>query len=150
MNCRDVQRKLSAYLDGECETEQCTILEIHLKGCKTCQKAMQTLTDTWELITILPGSKPAPYFYTRLKARMTSEEHKEKTTWVDRILIPASAIAAIAIGILVGSIVGRNGEWQPDSPLVEDDIVDALYLDHFDDFPSASLGDALFTLAVQE
>lgn len=150
MNCRDVQRKLSAYLDGECETEQCTILETHLRGCKTCQKAMQTQRDTWELITILPGSKPAPYFYTKLKARITSEEQKEKTTWVDRILIPVSAIAAIAIGILVGSIVAKNGEWQADRPLVEDDIVDALHLDHFDDFPSASLGDALFTLAIQE
>jgi len=81
---------------------------------------------------------------------MASQEKEEKLTWVDRVLIPASAIVALALGLLVGNIVGRNGDFRYETPILEEEVVEALQLDSFDDFPSASLGDALFTLAIQE
>ena len=150
MKCREVQKRLSAYLDCEIETNDRKWIDDHLQNCQQCQNHLRSIRNTWETIGILPDHKPVPYFYARLKTRMASQEKEEKLTWVDRVLIPASSIVALALGLLVGNIVGRNGDFRYETPILEEEVVDALQLDSFDDFPNASLGDALFTLAIQE
>jgi predicted anti-sigma-YlaC factor YlaD len=150
MNCRKIQNKLSAYLDCEITENDVKAIEEHLQHCRQCEKRLQSLKNTWEIVGILPDPEPVPYFYTRLKRRMASQEKEEALTWIDRVLIPASAVVALALGLLVGNIVGRNGDMRYQSPILEEEVVDSLQLDNFDDFPNASLGDALFTMAVRE
>ena len=150
MKCSDVQKRLSAYMDGELVNEQRLGVETHLRECETCQRELQALKEAWELIGTLPEPELDFYFYKRLEARMVQGGEKRKSAWIDRILIPASAVAAVILGIVVGSIVGRNGEWWGWDTAVEEEMVGSLYLDSFDAFPSSSLGEAYFGLASQE
>ena len=150
MKCSKIKRKLSAYSDGELDTTQKEIVEVHLQGCESCRQVLENLVTSWDLLDTLPTPEPVPYFYTRIKNRMASGEKERKWRWVDRILIPASAVAVIIFGIVVGSIVGRNGSRLTGEITTEDEMVNSLYLDTFDDFPSASLGDVYFTIASLE
>lgn len=150
MKCSDVQTRLSAYMDGELVSEQKLIVETHLRECETCQRELQTLMEAWDLVGNLPEPELDLYFYKRLEAKMVSGGGKRKLAWVDRVLIPASAVAVVILGIVVGSIVGSNGEWWAGELTVEEEMVSSLYLDSFDAFPSSSLGEAYFGLASQE
>lgn len=150
MTCGEIQKRFSAYLDGELESDQKATMEVHLRGCEACQRALKTLTETWDLVVTIPEAESAPYFYTRLKARIASEERRRRWGWVERVLVPASAVAVVILGVLVGSTVGRNGEGWAGEPSAEEKMVSSLYLDSFDDFPSTSLGEAYFGLADEE
>ena len=149
MKCQEIQKRFSAYLDGELDENQRKIIQSHLRGCTTCQEALNILAETWNLLDTLPKPEPVPYFYTRLKARMASEDTK-KTGWTERILVPISATAAIVLGILVGSTVGRNGNGVTMASSSEENVISSVYIDTFDDFPAASLGETYFTLAQEE
>lgn len=150
MKCSVVKKRLSAYMDGELVNEQRLVVETHLRECETCQRELQALMEAWDLVGTLPEPELDFYFYKRLEARMAPGGEKRKSVWVDRVLIPASAVAAVILGIVVGSIVGRNGEWWAGELTVEEEMVGSLYLDSFDAFPNSSLGEAYFGLASQE
>ena len=149
MKCRTIQRKLSAYMDEEVDKNQKTTIEEHLQHCQTCQQLLGELNKTWSLLSLLPEAESVPYFFTQLNAKLTSEKAGKRSKWIDRVLIPATAIAVTVLGIIMGDIVGKNGELLAEQS-VEDEIANALYLDSFDDFPTASLGEAYFDLVSQE
>ena len=149
MKCRKIQRKLSAYMDGEVDEDLKTTIEEHIQHCQECQQLLGELDKTWNLLSLLPEAEPVPYFFTRLNARLTSEKAGKRSKLIDRVLIPATAIAVTVLGIITGDIVGKNGELLAEQT-VEDEIASALYLDSFDDFQTASLGEAYFDLVSQE
>ena len=43
MNCRDVETRLGAYLDGELDSAERTAVAAHLKGCRACATALDSL-----------------------------------------------------------------------------------------------------------
>jgi len=150
MKCREVKRKLSAYMDGELDLHEKKMVETHLQSCAKCQHELKILKETWEEITNLPLPDPVPYFYTRLKVRMEEREKKKRLNWVEQVLIPASAVAVIALGVFIGSTVSRNGNLQIANSSVEEELVSSLYLNSFDDFPNSSLGEVYIELTSQE
>ncbi|MBN2029213.1 zf-HC2 domain-containing protein [bacterium] len=149
MKCRTIQRKLSAYMDNEVDRDQKATIEDHLQHCQACQQLLGELNKTWSLLSLLPEAESVPYFFTRLNARLTSEKAGQRSKWIDRVLIPATAVAITILGIITGDIVGKNGDAMAEQ-LTEDEIASALYLDSFDDFPTASLGEAYFDLVSLE
>jgi len=150
MRCREVEKKLSAYSDGELSQDQRTRLESHIQQCNTCRQSLEMLSGIWNLVGELPEAKFLPNFYVRLKARMALDAEKREARWFDRVLIPASAVAIVVFGILVGSIAGKNGEGKAEPLTTEEEMVRSFHLDSFDDFPEASFGNAYVSLAVQE
>ncbi len=150
MKCREVKRKLSAYMDGELDLHEKKMVEVHLRDCVKCQHELEILKETWREISILPTPDPSPYFYAKLKTRMTAKEKKRKTSWVEQILIPVSAMAVVVLGVFIGSTVSRNGNLQVVNSSAEEELISSLYLNSFDDFPSSSLGDIYIELTSQE
>ena len=57
MNCRDVIRELSDYLDGELSTEARQELEEHLRDCRECRLVVDQTRMTVEIFC---DSKPVP------------------------------------------------------------------------------------------
>jgi predicted anti-sigma-YlaC factor YlaD len=145
MKCRQVQKKLSVYLDDELDTNFKKLIESHLEECNTCQIKLKTIQETWDLLNEIPEPEPVQYFYTRLKARMSSKVYTKRAGRLERFLLPASIGAAVYLGILIGSIVGQNGKGLNTASNTEAEIVSSLYLDNFNDFPSASFGEAYFS-----
>ena len=149
MNCRNIQKWLSAYIDGELSTERKKTIQIHLQECETCQEILKTMNQAWDLLDELPAPESVPYFYTRLKARMEAEKQEKGQKWIERILIPTSAVVATVLGIIVGSIVGSNGNQQVEATGLDEEFI-ASYLDSFEDFPGVSLGEVYLDLSSQE
>lgn len=149
MKCQKIQRKLSAYMDGEVDEDLKATIEEHLQHCQACQQLLGELYKTWNLLSLLPEAESVPFFFTRLNTRLTSEKTGKRSKWIDRVLIPATAIAVTVLGVITGDIVGKNGELLAKQS-AEDEIISTLYLDSFDDFPTASLGEVYFDLVSQE
>ncbi|MFH1940674.1 MAG: zf-HC2 domain-containing protein [bacterium] len=150
MHCSKIKRRLSAYLDGELDTVKKENIESHLRDCQACQHDLAILNQSWHFLDSLPEPEPPLYFYTRLKARLSSAAKEKRESWVERALIPVSAVVVVALGIFMGSIVGKNGKRLAQEVPAEENVISSLYLDHFDDFPSASLGEVFINLAFQE
>jgi hypothetical protein len=136
-------------MDGELSTERKKTIQIHLQECETCQETLKTMNQAWCLLDELPAPESVPYFYTRLKARMEAEKPEKGQKWIERILIPTSAVVAIILGIFMGSIVGSNGNQQAEAAVVDEEFI-ASYLDSFEDLPSISLGEDYLDLSSQE
>ncbi|MBI4165967.1 MAG: zf-HC2 domain-containing protein [Acidobacteria bacterium] len=57
MNCREVVRQLSEYLDGELDAGLVQALEEHLSGCRDCRIIVDTTRKTVEIFC---NSEPLP------------------------------------------------------------------------------------------
>ncbi len=99
MTCREVEKYLQAYVDGEFSDQEETEIEQHFKFCPVCQK--NVAFQTWfkqGLKQSLPGYK-AP---VRLKAELTHlirrEQRNQTPLYVK--LSPAIAVVLILLGVL--------------------------------------------------
>lgn len=149
MNCRETQKLLSLIVDGEADKTQINAANDHISSCEACAREKRLIEGTWQLLDVLPDIEPVPHFYTRLMAKIRSER-KTRPAWHERLWIPASVTIAAVLGIMIGSMVGENSEMAMQQPIAEEEVVDMLYLESFQDFPDASTGDALFSMVIQE
>jgi len=74
MQCRQVQRKLSAYLDGELDLAASRSLESHINHCTACKGIVADFRTIDALVRGLPKHEPTPDFTVQLldKARESS------------------------------------------------------------------------------
>jgi anti-sigma factor RsiW len=149
MTCRDVEKKLSAFLDGELEAGEKAAIASHARGCTACGTRLQAEKRLWNTLGALPGAAPSPYFYTRLSARLREKERSSAAGRFERILVPASALAIALFGFWLGYLAGGNGEAASQTAQAQTAPASTAYLDTFDDIPAASLGDVYFALAGQ-
>lgn len=57
MNCKNVVRELSSYLNGELDTRVMADLERHLNNCEDCRLVVDTTKKT---VQIFCNSEPVP------------------------------------------------------------------------------------------
>jgi predicted anti-sigma-YlaC factor YlaD len=143
MQCKNAKRKLSALIDGELAPSLREEVQDHLASCGACRQAFEGLSQTWEMIrTVPPASKPAPYLYTRIRARLDAEESVSPIGFWRRLVVPLTSAVVVALGVFFGSQIGVNGHG--DTALAAEDYFGSVYLDAFQDFPTASLGAVYF------
>ena len=140
MRCSKIRRKLSRFIDNEMTDSQKKEIENHLTVCENCQRVYQTLLQSWELLNVLPSPEPTPFLYTRIRARLSEQAGTKSREWMERILVPLSATAAVIIGIVIGSIVGANGHVPDSVSVAETGVTGSIDLGAFDDMPESSLG----------
>lgn len=153
MKCRHVQRKLSAYFDGELSEKEASYVSKHLSECQVCQQEAASLSSVWERLGEIQEIEPAPYFWTRLNAKI-SEVGEQLPVWdvifggLNRYLVPATLIAASFLGIWIGSALhnvyysGTTEAWEQ--------VATSLHLDALEDFPDQSVGSAYMELALNQ
>jgi anti-sigma factor RsiW len=151
MKCRDVEKMLSAYSDGESSAERKTLIESHVRSCASCSRILEEDRILWKALGESPSAKASPFFYTRIKAKLRAEESAPRpSAWTERLLIPASALAIAVLGFWLGTIAGGNGDAQNQEATVQNPVASASYLDTFNSVPSASFGEVYFAMAGQE
>ena len=140
---------MSAYLDGELNTGL-DDFEGHVQECEICRSKLEAMRLVWERLGSLQVPEPIPHFYTRLRARIGYGRRKGIRRRIERLMVPVTIMAAVALGIIMGSIVGQNGAIEPTASSVEEELIESYQLNSFEDFPSSSLGEAYLALAFQE
>ena len=78
MNCREVQERLVAYLDGEVAPSERELIQAHLAGCEVCRKELAALSATRSRVSRFLQMKaaqaaPSPQAWSRLQARLAEE-----------------------------------------------------------------------------
>ncbi len=142
MNCLD-EKKLSAYLDGELSKQGRAAVEEHLGQCARCRQEAKNLTAVLDMLGLLPGVEPEPYFTLRLRQRIANEKPEPRARWLRRILIPAGASAAGVLALVIGLFLGK-ALYQERIQLASESTSESAYIlrvDSVKDFPEGSLGD---------
>ena len=139
MNCKEAERFLDAYLDGELELSQQLELEKHLSGCPECQAALQELREFRAFfLTAAPTYKAPPELREKVLA-ITREEPVQRKQ-VSRLAlwrrpwVYAAALLAIAVPI-AWMVFYPNRERRLAAQAVSD-YGRALFVDHLCDIVS--------------
>jgi len=72
MNCRIVQRRIAAYIDGELSNDETSKIRGHLNLCSSCRAEFESHKRIKELISSLPQREPSPEFEQRLLGRLAA------------------------------------------------------------------------------
>jgi hypothetical protein len=126
MQCEDIGEKISAYLDGELETETRREIELHLRRCSECQALFEDFKQLHHAILQMPSIEPGPDFVRQVLTQVEEGIGIGKTTH-DK---PPSII--IELIRVVEALLEKLGIFQP---------AYHGHLAEFNDFPPNSMGD---------
>ena len=68
MNCEEVQKYLSDFLDKSLDIKHTREVEDHLAACTLCSEEMASLAECHRLVSGLPAVEPPVGFTTRVMA----------------------------------------------------------------------------------
>lgn len=112
MNCSRLHKGIIFYIEGSLPEDKMQEVAAHLSECSKCRAFAGELE---KILSIAGQDKlydAKPYFFTRLKARLTASEDKavqsgEKSI-IKRILQPAFFSLLLLTGIYAGIDIGRQ------------------------------------------
>jgi anti-sigma factor (TIGR02949 family) len=135
VECHDVERALSAYVDDELDRDESATLRRHLETCPTCRQRLAALDDLGRLI------RRAPYYAApdTLRARLASTRGRAwrrpwtwprspmsgSVRWAAAATIAVAATLAIAALVWRSPTTGRDGSSSADATTrIAETIVD--------------------------
>ncbi len=156
MECSQVKKRLSAFLDNEVTAEENSQISEHLKSCIHCTKELESLSQVSDFLNVMDEVDVSPYFMVRLKQRIRSESSKGFIRLpffesIKRIAVPAGIAALFIISILSGNRLGSLFHQREIDNLTElnEELADFSGTTTFDDFSEGSLGEALADLVTE-
>lgn len=99
MKCRTIDKKLVFFIENKLEENEAQMVAHHLGECASCASKAKYLQTFWTDLEFEKTVQPKPFFYTRVLARM----HQPAETKMRWIFAPASLVAVLALGLLVGN-----------------------------------------------
>jgi len=104
MECKDIQKRLSAYIEKVVSSKQKAAIDAHLRQCKRCRQDLADLKRTIKYVQQLKDVEPPRWLAQRVMARVRAEA-EEKPGIVKRLFypihikIPLEAIAVIFLAV---------------------------------------------------
>src|SRR5215468_6266219 len=112
MNCAEVQKYLSDFLEKSVDNERARAIEDHLAVCSLCNEELAGLAECQRLVSSLPVVEPPLGFTSRVMARVREAEHSpslwKRLFWPLRIKIPLQATAVVLIAVLAAYIYQKE------------------------------------------
>jgi len=112
MKCHSVQKKLSAYQDGELKPQEQNEVGRHLENCQSCREQYEKLEHAWQILGELGEIRPDPWFYPQLMRKIKEPREQGLLPAIERFFqllrTPVIASILVAIGILAGIYLGNN------------------------------------------
>ena len=105
MECRDVRKNLSAYLEGMVSPEDRELIDQHLGSCRACSKALYELNRTGEVLRNLQEVETPPGMKHKIMARVR-EEAEPKKGFIQKLFyplhikVPLEALATVLIAVI--------------------------------------------------
>jgi hypothetical protein len=104
MECREVQKRLSAYIDKLVSPKQKALIDAHLKGCKKCKRALVDLKKAVDYVQKLEEVEPPAWLKQKVMARVRAEAEAkrgvlQKLFYPFHIKIPLEAVALMLVAV---------------------------------------------------
>ena len=104
MKCKDIEKKLSAYLEGSVSSKEKEGVENHLSSCQSCGKVFEELKRTNALIKGLEQVEPPPWFTQKIMSCIQAEQESKKSAlqrlfYPLHIKVPLEAFATVLIAV---------------------------------------------------
>ncbi len=104
MKCKQVQKRLSAFLDEELDTTLADEIRNHLQGCSQCHQQAEKLQGVYAWMAQPQAVAPDLFMLSRVRTAVARPHHASPAAGrVNRFLIPATVAAGLALGILLGA-----------------------------------------------
>ena len=133
MQCQKVQRKISAYIDGELDAASSRSVERHISQCGICREMVADFADVNVLVRGLPKLDMGPDFIGQLLERVSESQAPFAGRCSDRSLF--ATIMRFMSSFMDLLDAGKSPSTKT--------------LDEFGDFPPSSIGYIYFKLLDQ-
>jgi anti-sigma factor RsiW len=150
MRCKDIQKRLSAFQDGELGPGERDLIAGHLEECQSCKGELAKLERAWMALEGLPEIQPEPDFYRQV-VRKINESYEPRRfprlKEVFQVFSPLAACTLLVMGLLVGTFVGNylagSGLISFQSPQAGKipQAMEVVSFQAFDPVPPGTLGD---------
>lgn len=105
MECQDIRKNLSAYLEGMVSPEDQELIDQHLASCRACSTALYELNRTGEVLKNLKEVEPPPWMKQKIMARVREEAGQkkgilQKLFFPLHIKVPLEAFATVLIAVV--------------------------------------------------
>jgi hypothetical protein len=105
MECQEIRKNLSAYLEGIIAPEDQELIDQHLASCRACSTALYELNRTGEVLKNLKEVEPPPWMKQKIMARVR-EEAEPKKGFIQKLFyplhikVPLEAFATVLIAVV--------------------------------------------------
>lgn len=118
MDCKQTNKFIGDYIEGQLSESVETELQKHLNTCDKCFNQYSSLKKTLSLLKPKQEINEQAFYYTRLKQKMENKQSKNFTLYntifarqiAQPMLYAASIIIAVFIGIQIGSYSSNNNQ----------------------------------------
>ncbi len=146
MQCKEIKKHLSKYIDNEYISREKQTIENHLAACKDCQKELEQLKTLWQQLDSFESIKPGPWAFTRCQAAL--DQGEKRCHWFSRttkLLIPVSSVTVAALGFWLGSLT-----WQKTPDTKQNETVIDYYEATVEEYSNTSLSSIYLQMASAE
>lgn len=104
MDCHNVQKMLSSYIEGIISHEESKLIDEHLSACSKCKEALYDLKKTLEYVQNLEDVEPPEWLTQTVMTRIRSETEPrkgilQKLFYPLYIKLPIEAVAVVLIAV---------------------------------------------------
>jgi anti-sigma factor RsiW len=160
MKCSQVQKRLSAFQDGELNPQERAEVRDHLESCSACRERYAEMEKVWQALGDFKEILPDPGFHGQLVRKINESNRISLPTrfgwlfqgfsssWAASTLL----IAGILIGAFLGSFLGSSDLFpiQPSRVVPSQAASEVFSLKAFDPLPPGTLGEKYIRIATYE
>src|SRR4030043_2031796 len=104
MDCHNIQKMLSSYIEGIISPEESKLIDEHLSACSKCKEALYDLEKTLEYVQNLEDVEPPEWLTQTVMTRIRSETEPRKGILQKLfhplyIKLPIEAVAVVLIAV---------------------------------------------------
>ena len=157
MKCSQVQKRLSAFQDGELNPQEGERVSDHLESCSACREQYAEMEKVWQALGDFKEILPAPEFYSQLVKKINYSDETRmpvRFSWFFQIFSSPWATATLLIvGILVGTFLGNIlaksdlFPFQQNQAAYSRAAIEVFSLKAFDPIPPGTLADKYMRMA---
>jgi predicted anti-sigma-YlaC factor YlaD len=106
MKCHSIQKKFSAYQDGELRPRDREEVSRHLENCYSCREQYGKFEQVWQTLGELGEIRPDPWFYPQLIRKIKEPREQGLLPTLQHVFKVARAPAIASIILLLGVVAG--------------------------------------------
>jgi hypothetical protein len=150
MRCSKVQKRLSAFQDGELNSLEQRRVSKHLESCSACRERYAEMVKVWQALGDFQEILPEPGFYGQVVRKINESYEPRRFPGLKEVFQAFSPLAACTLlvtGLLVGTFAGNylagTGLISFPSPQAGkiSGAIEVVSFQAFDPIPPGTLGD---------